>query len=479
MHYLYKKIMRKYIFMKKKVIEMIENFIIEVMRQTKIPGLCISIVKDGNLEYANGFGARRLEGNLPMTSDTLVGIGSISKSFTALAIMQLVEQGKINLREPVDNYIDFKLGSKKNPITIHHLLSHSSGFPDLDATYIPIARGLGSSEISTPMSSWNDFILHINGARNEQFSDPDTNFFYNNDFFTVLGLIVEKVSGMKFEDYVKEKILKPLGMNRTIYTREDFEKDEDKLTGYIRTGEGEFKDYNHPFDEKIYAPGGLLSSAKEMGNYLIALMNNGKINESQIIQQSSLDQMWGKYIKFPEETSYVLFKDGWYGYAWMIENFFEYKMVHHGGDILTSSGQLALIPEQKLGIFIGANLSIGAVLSSLCCGIFAIFLGKDINEAVPLLSIDQKLSKLAGKYETYKGIIKIEIEYKTGLLSAKITHPALIEDLKFPLAPLDVDNLKFYVPVCLPNQKVFVQFFIDEKTGKINATADRYYFHKV
>ena len=99
--------------MRKKVIEMIENFIIEVMRQTKIPGLSIAIVKDGNLEYANGFGAKCLDGNLPMTADTLIGIGSISKSFTALAIMQLVEQGKIDLREPVNNYIDFKLGSKK------------------------------------------------------------------------------------------------------------------------------------------------------------------------------------------------------------------------------------------------------------------------------------------------------------------------------------------------------------------------------
>lgn len=465
--------------MRKKVIEMIANFIIEVMRQTKIPGLSIAIVKDGALEYANGFGARRLDGNLPMTADTIIGIGSISKSFTALAIMQLVEQGKIDLRAPVDNYIDFKLGSRKNPITVHHLLSHSSGFPDLDATYISIARGLGSSEITTPMSSWNDFLLHINGARNEQFSDPDMNFFYNNDFFTVLGLIVEKVSGLKFENYVKENILNPLEMNRSTYTKEDFEKVNDKLTGYIRSGDGEFKDYNHPFDEKIYAPGGLLSSAKEMGNYLKALMNNGKFNGNQIIQQSSLEQMWGKYTKMPEGTSYVLFKEAWYGYAWMMENFFDYNLVHHGGDILTSSANLALIPEQNLGIFIGANMSIGPVLSSLCWGVFAIFLGIDINKAVPLLSVNQKLSKLAGKYETYKGIIKIEVDYKDGFLSGKISHPALKEDLKFPLAPLDVDNLKFYVPVCLPNQTIFVQFFIDEKTGKINATADRYYFHKV
>ena len=461
--------------MRKKVIEMMENFIIEVMRQTKIPGLSVAIVKDDSLEYANGFGARQIDGNLPMTEDTLIGIGSISKSFTALAIMQLVEQGKIELKAPVANYLEFNLGSKKNPITVHHLLSHSSGFPDLDANYIPIARGLGSSEIMTPMSSWNDFMLHINGARNEQFSEPDESYFYNNDFFTVLGLIVEKVSGMKFEDYIIENILRPLGMERTTYSKEDYEKDDNKLKGYVRSGDGEFKEFDHPFDEIVYAPGGLLSSAKEMGNYMKMLMDK----RNQIIQQLSLDQMWGKYTRMPEETSYVLYKEAWYGYAWMIEDFFGYKMIHHGGDIITSSGQLAIIPEKNIGIFIGANISIGAVLSSLCCGIFAILLGKDINQAVPLLSVDQKLSKLAGSYETYKGIIKVEVEYKNGLLSGKISHPVLLEDLKFPLAPLDIDKLKFYIPICLPNQKMFIQFFIDEKTGKIHGTVDRYYLHKV
>ena len=119
------------------------------------------------------------------------------------------------------------------------------------------------------------------------------------------------------------------------------------------------------------------------------------------------------------------------------------------------------------------------MLTALSCGIFAILLGIDINKAVPLLSIDRKLSQLAGKYETYKGIITVEIEYKNGLLSGKISHPVLLEDLKFPLAPLDIDNLKFYVPICLPNQKMFIQFFIDDKTGKIHGTVDRYYLHKV
>ena len=92
--------------MRKKVIEMIESTIINVMKMGKIPGLSVGIIEEGETEYANGFGARNLEENLPMTADTLFGIGSTTKSFTAISIMQLFEQGKIDLNAPLKDYIE-------------------------------------------------------------------------------------------------------------------------------------------------------------------------------------------------------------------------------------------------------------------------------------------------------------------------------------------------------------------------------------
>lgn len=305
--------------------EEIEQKVVDLMGEFKIPGLSIGIVEHGKPIYAKGFGARNVEKNLSFTENTLFGIGSISKSFTALALLQLVQEGKINLQDPVNKYLNFKLGDNKNPIRVCHLLSHSSGIPELSGNVVALVRQLGNVDVIVPMSSWNDFFIHINNAITEIFDVPDKNFFYNNDMFTCVGLIIEKLTNMKFETYIKKYILEPLKMNRSSYLKADFEKDDDVITGYIPSKEKElYKETSHPFDKIIYAPGGLVSSAREMQNYIITLINGGLFNNSRIIQQSLLEQMWIPYIKIPEET--LGGKDAWYSFGWVIEkDFFFWK----------------------------------------------------------------------------------------------------------------------------------------------------------
>ena len=170
----------------------IEPLIVKLMQQSKLPGLALSVIKDGKPFYAKGFGARNLKKNIPFDEDTLFGIGSISKSFTALGIMQLVEQGKIDLQSPVKKYIDFKLGDKNNPIRVHHLLSHSTGFPELLGTIVALTRRMGFIENIIPMSSWNDYLLFLNGAGKEVIDIPDKCFFYNNDY--ILKILIKRVT---------------------------------------------------------------------------------------------------------------------------------------------------------------------------------------------------------------------------------------------------------------------------------------------
>jgi len=331
--------------MRIKVVEMIENLIINIMKQMQIPGLTIAIIQEGELVYSGGFGARNLETNLPMTENTLFGIGSIAKSFTALAIMQLVEQGKIELNSSLNKYIDFKLGSKKNPITIHHALSHSSGLPDLNGSVLAIAKGSGFIDPLYPMSSRKDFLLHLNGAVKEILYEPDKNFLYNNDLFTLLGLIIESITGMEYDVYIKENILKPLGMNKSFFSREEFEKEDNKTTGYVSIRKDEpLKGIKHPCDYLLYAPGGLITTVTQMVNYMKALMNSGVFEGNQIIKKSSLEQMWCRHIEIPENNRYSVTKKGWYGYGWIIEDFFDHVLIHHGGSIPGISAICAMIP---------------------------------------------------------------------------------------------------------------------------------------
>ncbi|MFN3422015.1 MAG: serine hydrolase domain-containing protein, partial [Armatimonadota bacterium] len=108
-----------------------EAYMFERMSKTRLPGLSIAIVKDGEVIYARGFGFRDLDSGAPMTPQTRVGIGSVTKSFTALSIMMLVEEGKISLDDPVDKFVPISLRPFNEPVRIWHLLTHSSGIPAL------------------------------------------------------------------------------------------------------------------------------------------------------------------------------------------------------------------------------------------------------------------------------------------------------------------------------------------------------------
>jgi len=459
--------------------EEIEQKVVDLMREFKIPGLSIGIVEHGKSIYAKGFGTRNIEKNLPFTENTLFGIGSISKSFTALALFQLVQEGKINLQDAVNKYLNFKLGDNKNPIKICHLLSHSSGIPELSGNVVALVRQLGNNDVTVPMSSWSDFFLHINNAATEIFDVPDKKFFYNNDMFTCVGLIIEKLTNMKFETYMRKKILDPLNMHRSIYLKEKFEKDNDVLTGYIPTEESkQYKETSHPFDKIVYAPGGLVSSAREMQNYIITLINGGVFNNSRIIQQLLLEQMWTPYIKLPEET--LGGKDAWYGFGWVIEkDFFGHRLIHHGGDVGASTAFLALLPEEKMGVILGANCNASIVLSSLAHLILGFLLEMETNKTTPALEIYKKLKSLTGKYSTYKNLENINISFENDILYAVIKESLdFFIPMKLPLVAENINELKFYVPIAYPNRKIKVQFFLDENTEKVYFTFDRYYFHK-
>ncbi|MFX1498102.1 MAG: serine hydrolase [Promethearchaeota archaeon] len=457
----------------------LEQRVVNLMVEFKIPGLAIGVVNDGKAIYAKGFGARNLEENRPFTQDTLFGVGSISKSFTTIALLQLVEQGKISLQDSVSKFLDFRLGNEENPIRICNLLSHSSGIPELSGNVVAIVRQLGNFSAIIPISNWDEFLLHVNGASNELFDNPDKVFLYNNDMFTCVGLIIEKLTNMNFVDYIKENILKPLKMVRSTYLKKDFEHDNDVLTGYISSQEKKpYKETSHPFDKTVYAPGGLLSSVKEMQNYIIALLNKGVFDDTQIVDESSLKEMWEPYIKIPEETYGS--KEAWYGFGWkIVKNFLGYELIEHGGDIGSSTAFLAIVPEKKIGVIVGANCNASIVLGSLAHYVLGMLLNKNFNETALSLVVHKKLKSLIGEYHTYKSLERMKISFEEGILYAEIVESLDFPIMKLPLVLENFNELKFFVPIAYPNRKIKVQFFIDEKTGKIHFNFDRYYFHKI
>jgi CubicO group peptidase (beta-lactamase class C family) len=271
----------------------IEQNVPALMREARMPGFAIAVVQNGETIYAGGFGARDPAKGLPATPDTFFGIGSITKSFVVIAILQLAEQGKLNLDDAVSRYIPFELGIPGKPITIRHFLTHSPGFPSLATSSVLLNRGLGE-DTGVPMGSAEDFFRFVNGAKNEIVFDPGEHFFYNNAAWRMLGSIVQQVSGLPFHEYVTAKVIRPLSMNRTTFDTERLFADPNHLTPHRQGSEGPEQTrfpYPNPVDNVDFsflsAAGGISSSASEMALYQNMLIKPGEYPGGSLIDESA------------------------------------------------------------------------------------------------------------------------------------------------------------------------------------------------
>jgi CubicO group peptidase (beta-lactamase class C family) len=457
----------------------IEALTPKLMMKGKIPGLSIAVVQGREVIYAEGFGARDMEKNLPATPDTLCGIGSCTKSFVATAIMQLVEKGKINLDDRVDQYVPLKIGSPEKPITIHHLLTHSAGIPSLGTSTVTLYRGLGV-ETGIPLGGVNDFYRFLNDAGDEIADEPGKRFFYFNAGFRMLGHIIQEVSGMAFDAYVTENILKPLEMRRTTLSKAQYEMDPNRMTPYWKKLDGTLTPTGFPYQSVagnpdfsfLMAAGGIISSVMELTNYLIVNMEKGKFKDIRILSAESVERMQRLHIEYPP----AYFGKCGYGYGWRVtENFLGYKLVSHEGDIYVSTAHIALIPTMKIGIALASNID-GFPHPTVAQGIFAALMGKKPEKVILALRIQERMEMLTGTYSDYKELSRVEVVNKGGLLYLKQKNP--FTDSCVPLIPED-DSLKscrFYILSDGVRQPLE---FAVQSPEKIDLYVERHRYHKI
>jgi len=447
----------------------IEHIVPKHMREGKMPGLSISVVKNGETLYAEGFGSRDREKNLPATPDTLYGIGSITKSFVAIAVMQLIEKGEVKLDDPVSKHAPMKIGLKEKPITIHNLLTHSLGVPSLATSSVAFYKSVGY-DTGIPYGSPDDFYRLINGAQDEVVDKPGKRFFYHNAAWRILGHIVQEKTGIPFHRYIKEKIMTPLGMTRSTLDTLVFNNDPDRITPYWKKPDGSVNptkfpypnpEDNHPFSF-IAAAGGITSSANEMAKYM-----NTLISKDSLISPESFGKM---------QTLHIYRPDGYYGetgYGYglgVTPDFHGRKLVSHGGSILVSTALMSLVPEERLGVMIMGN-SAKLAYEAINDSILALLMGLDPVEATPGLYVKQRMMELTGRYEIYMGIESVEVRYKGGLLYLESETP--FAKTSTPIIPEDplIGNTRFYTLV----DGVKAPIVFDGK----NLFVERYCYHKV
>lgn len=388
--------------------EQIQGFLTELIVEDDLPGASVAVVNGSETVYAEGFGARNLAENTPATGETLFGIGSVTKSFTALATMQLVDDGKLELDDPVAEYIPLDSAE----VTIESLLSHTAGVPSNCMAHVLLGRFAGVDDPMTPMSDFDDFLHHVNGSfPDEVVADPGERFYYYATGFTLLGAVIETVTGKDYREYMRERVLDPLEMHRSTFSREAFLADDDRMTPYL-TDENGASERPYPFHPLTEATGGLMASAPELANYLRVQINQGEFEGEQLVAPALARQLHEPHVEASEAY-------GSYGYGWMTNEFLGETLVGHSGDAVVGTAGLTFLPGSELGVVVLSNTSPGYRLSHIARGVLAILKGEDPRRAVALFSHRDRLDEVTGTYATYRGIKTAEVTREGGTLAVE------------------------------------------------------------
>ncbi|MFP3951807.1 MAG: serine hydrolase [Candidatus Bathyarchaeia archaeon] len=461
-----------------KVRSFVEEYVPRYMREGGIPGFSIAVIFHGEPIYLEGFGSRDRERSLPSDPDTLYGIGSCTKSFVAMAVMQLQEKGLLSVDDPATEYIPLEVGLEGKPILIRNLLTHSLGLPSVASSTVALHRGVGL-DTGIPWGGVDDFYRLVNGAQQEIVSEPGERFFYHNAGYRMLGHIIQNVSGVPFHEYITDNIIRQLDMERTTMVVKEFLEEANRMTPYWRKPSGEIEASRFPYPDVsdipefsfISAAGGVISCVRELLNYLEMNMRKGEWKGRRIVDPESIEEMQSLQV----ERSPGYYGRYGYGYGWGITpDFNGYKMVSHGGSILVSTAYLAMIPELDMGVAMAANTS-GPPYAAIAEGVLATLMDMDPLEAVPQLSIKRRMKQLCGTYRNYIDIEEVEVVNRSGMLYLEQSTP--FTETKAPLIPEDpkLEETDFYIMT--EGNKQPVEFDVKED-GSIDLYLERYVFHK-
>ena len=314
------------------------------MAARQIPGAALGIVKGDELVYANGFGVKELGGDDPVAPDTNFLIRSVTKSFTGVGVMQLVEQGLIDLDAPVTDYLPyFTLAEPESrEITVRQLLAHTSGMPDVadfDAEQLESELPRGDGALEQYIKSWSDASLVF---------PPGTDWKYSTVGIDVLGDIIAKASGQTFEEYMDENVLGPLGMTASTFNLDEVNP-ENLVTPHRLDGEQAV-----PMDyivwAQVHAPGsGLITTVEDMARFAIANMNHGTIQDVEYMPATVYEEMWQPQTPPTPWIDWLGTRFNHYGLGWWVGEDGGHEAIGNYGASNGANAHLEILPEHRHG----------------------------------------------------------------------------------------------------------------------------------
>ena len=341
----------------------LDAYVARVLKTFEVPGLSVAIVKDGKVVLARGYGVRKLGEPTPVDENTLLAIGSNTKAFTSAALATLVDEGKISWDDPVyERLTGFQMYDPyvSHEMTIRDLLTHRSGM------------GLGEGDLL--------FWPHTTFTRAEiiyklRFMKPASSFrsrfAYDNLLYMTAGQIIPAVTGKSWEDYVREKILRPLGMNTTNLSNADFKPGDNYAWPHSKV-DGKLQPIEFVNLDNAGPAGSINSSAAEMAKWALVQLNHGKIpgREERIFSERQSREMWSAQTILPigagaSPLAAKRPKFAAYALGWGLSDYHGRKMVGHTGGVAGMVSRVMLVPEENLGVVILTNAEQGGAFDSI------------------------------------------------------------------------------------------------------------------
>ncbi len=376
----------------KKLDDLIQN----TLKTFDVPGISVGIIKDGKVIYSKGFGVRSLTTNQKMTDETLVGIASNSKGFTATALAILADEGKLKFDDKVSKYIpEFQMNDAyvSQEITIKDLITHRAGL------------GLGQGDLmffpeGGPFTV-NDIIHNV------RYLKPDHSFRttleYNNVMFIVAGEVIHRISGLSWAEFIEQRILKPVGMNSSYgsYSRAKAANVPNIIDAHAPV-DGKVIQVPHDWNETGNAAGGIISNIRDMSTWAEFLINGFMTKDGKkLVTDKNIQQLWNLQISTPVPLKNAYDSNfGGYGLGWFIADVKGHKQVYHTGGLIGTVTQFTLIPDMKLGIVVLTNQQSGAAFSAITNTIKESYLGMPEKDWVKLYG--ERMTKVNADYDKGK-----------------------------------------------------------------------------
>jgi CubicO group peptidase (beta-lactamase class C family) len=352
----------------------IDAYVEKVRQEWRAPGVAVAIVKDDSVIFAKGYGTREVGGSQPVDAYTLFAIASSSKAFTTAAIAMLVEEGRLAWDDPVTKYLpEFSVGDPwvTRELTVRDLVTHRVG----------LERGDGLWAWTT---NPREDVLHRVRFLNRQHGFRG-GYGYSNLMFTAAGQIVAKVSGMSWDEFVRRRIFEPLGMRTSNTSISALPPGGNVATPHADLG-GTIQAIPRKNLDNIGPAGSINSNVMEMAQWVRLQLGEGTYRGTQLLRAASVQEMHSPQTVVPlrkwlsttgainhamvPETHFFL-----YGLGWFLQDYRGRKIVHHGGVIDGMRALVGMVPEERLGVVILANLNPSSIDEAIMFRVFDHYLG--------------------------------------------------------------------------------------------------------